>query len=147
VTISHGYGDGFTAEFDWTGTMDPTAFLSLPAAIAFFERLGGAKLMERNHRLAAEAAALVAKAVGTEVGVSPDMAGSMGLVRLPISIEAKRSEAVKVRRALQGFGTDAPVHPVDGKMWLRLSAYAYNERADYERLAELLPAALKKVSD
>jgi isopenicillin-N epimerase len=148
VVISHGYGGGFTAEFDWTGTADPSAFLSLPAAIAFWERLGGPKLMERNRQLAAQAAGLVADALGTEVGVSPDRAGSMGLVRLPIVVkEATRAAAVPVRRALQAAGTDAPVHPVDGRMWLRLSAYAYNEIADYGRLAEILPKALASFRD
>jgi len=143
VTISHGYGQGFTAEFDWTGTMDPSAYLSLPAAIAFFERLGGAALMERNRRLAAEAATLLANALGTEVGALPEMAGSMGLVRLPIGLESKRSEAVKVRHALQAAGTDAPVHPLAGALWLRLSAYAYNGIDDYERLAKLLLPVLE----
>jgi isopenicillin-N epimerase len=147
VTISHGYGGGFTAEFDWTGTMDPSAFLSLPAAIAFFEKLGGAAFRERNRKLAAEAAALVAGALKTEVGALPGMAGSMGLVRLPIDLEAKRSEAVRVRHALQAAGTDAPVHPVGSTLWLRLSAYAYNEIGDYQRLAELLPAVLKRLGD
>jgi isopenicillin-N epimerase len=147
VTISHGYGGGFTTEFDWTGTMDPSAYLSLPAAIGFFERLGGLALMERNRRLAAEAATLLADALRTEVGVLPEMAGSMGLVRLPLDLEAKRSEAVRVRQALQAAGTDAPVHPLDGALWLRLSAYAYNELADYRRLAALLPAVLKQLSD
>jgi isopenicillin-N epimerase len=32
VTISHGYGGGFTTEFDWTGTMDPSAYRSGCAA-------------------------------------------------------------------------------------------------------------------
>jgi isopenicillin-N epimerase len=99
--------------------------------------------MERNHRLAAEAATLIADALRTEVGVLPGMTGSMGLVRLPISLEAKRSEVVKVRHALQAAGTDVPVHPVGEAMWLRLSAYAYNEIGDYRRLAELLPAVLR----
>lgn len=147
VTISHGYGGGFTAEFDWTGTMDPSAFLSLPASIAFYEKLGGVALRERNRKLAAEAATLLAGALKTEVGALPDMAGSMGLVRLPIALESKRSEAVRVRQALQAAGTDAPVHPLDGALWLRLSAYAYNEIGDYERLAELLPAVLKRLGD
>jgi isopenicillin-N epimerase len=147
VTISHGYGGGFTAEFDWTGTMDPSAFLSLPAAIGFFEKLGGAAFRERNRKLAAKAAALVAGALKTEVGALPEMAGSMGLVRLPIDLAARRSEAVRVRHALQAAGTDAPVHPVGSTLWLRLSAYAYNEIGDYQRLAELLPAVLKRLDD
>jgi isopenicillin-N epimerase len=147
VTISHGYGGGFTAEFDWTGTMDPSAFLALPAAIAFHERLGGAGLMARNRALAADAATLLAAALRTEVGALPGMAGSMGLVRLPLALEAKRSQALRVRHALQAAGTDAPVHPLPGALWLRLSAFAYNEIGDYRRLAELLPAVLQRLSD
>ena len=73
VTISHGYGQGFTAEFDWTGTTDPSAWLALPAAIAFFERLGGAALMARNKRLVAEAAAMLASELRTETGSGPEM--------------------------------------------------------------------------
>jgi hypothetical protein len=34
------------------------------------------------------------------------------------------------------------VHPLAGGLWLRLSAYAYNEMADYERLTQLLPQVL-----
>jgi isopenicillin-N epimerase len=146
VTISHGYGQGFIAEFDWTGTMDPSAFLSLPAAIAFYERLGGAALRERNRKLAREAGDLVAAALGTEVGALPEMAGSMASVRLPIAVEATRAGMVPVRQALQAAGTDCPVHPLDDCAWLRLSAYAYNEIADYERLAALLPGVLRQLS-
>ena len=145
VTISHGYGQGFTAEFDWTGTMDPSAYLSLPASIAFFERLGGPALQERNRQLAADAASLLAGALDTEVGALAEMRGSMGLVRLPIGLGSNRSEALRVRHALQSVGTDAPVHPLAGALWLRLSAYAYNEIGDYERLAELLPAVLGRL--
>jgi isopenicillin-N epimerase len=147
VAISHGYGQGFTTEFDWTGTIDPSAYLSLPAAIAFFEGLGGTALMARNSALAAEAATLVASALGTEVGARPEMAGSMGLVRLPIQRAAGRSEALRVRQALQAAGTDAPVHPLAEGLWLRLSAHAYNEIGDYERLSTLLPKALKRLAD
>src|ERR1700730_2016081 len=55
VTISHGLGKGFLAEFDWTGTRDPSAFLAVEAAIDFHYRLGGAALRARNTTLAAEA--------------------------------------------------------------------------------------------
>ncbi len=147
VTISHGYGEGFTQEFDWTGTMDPSAYLSLPSSIAFFEKLGGVSLRERNRQLAAEAATLLADTLKTEVGALPEMAGSMGLVRLPIDLEPRRSEVLRVRQALQAAGTDAPVHPLAGALWLRLSAYAYNEIGDYQRLATLLPGVLKRLKD
>ncbi len=147
VTISHGYGQGFTAEFDWTGTVDPTAFLALPAALDFFHKLGGTALMERNRRLAAEAATLLASRLGTETGGSFEMTGSMATVRLPIRLELKRSEAVAVRQALYAAGVDSPVHPLVGGMWLRLSACAYNEMADYEQLAKLLPAVLARLGD
>ena len=147
VTISHGYGQGFTAEFDWTGTIDPSAYLALPAAIDFFQRLGGTAFMERNRRLVAEAATLLASRLETEVGSLFEMTGSMATVRLPLSLESTRSEAVVVRRALQAVGVDSPVHPTAGGLWLRLSAYAYNEMADYERLATLLPAVLARLED
>ncbi len=147
VTISHGYGGGFTAEFDWTGTTDPSAYLSLPAALAFFERLGGAALMARNRQLAAEATSLLASALRTEIGAVPEMAGSMGLVRLPLGLDPTRSQAVRIRQALQAVRVDSPVHPLAGALWLRLSAYAYNEIDDYERLAELLPTVLDRLRD
>ncbi len=145
VTISHGYGAGFTEEFDWTGTIDPSAYLALPAALDFFSRLGGAALMERNRLLAAEAGSLLASALGTEVGARSEMAGAMALVRLPFDMPPTREAAVPVRAILQAAGTDCPVHGLAGGPWLRLSAYAYNERADYERLAELLPDVINRL--
>src|SRR5581483_2607364 len=145
VTISHGYGAGFTTEFDWTGTIDPTAYLALPAALEFFNRLGGAELMERNRQLAADAGTLLASALGTEVGARPEMAGAMASVRLPFAMVPTREGALPVRTALQQARCDSPVHGLAGGPWLRVSAYAYNEIADYERLAELLPGVLKRL--
>jgi isopenicillin-N epimerase len=73
------------------------------------------------------------------------MIGSMASVRLPLRLEATRSEAVRVRQALQSVDVDSPVHPLAGGMWLRLSAYAYNEIEDYSRLAGLLPRVLGRL--
>ena len=141
VTISHGYTFGFAEEFDWTGTADPSAYLALPATLGFFDRLGGATLAARNRALAAEATSLLASRLQTEVGVLPDMAGAMGLVRLPVQA-ATPADALALRERLFAAGTDAPVNAIGGALWLRISAQAYNEIADYERLAELLPAVL-----
>ncbi|HEY1413769.1 MAG TPA: aminotransferase class V-fold PLP-dependent enzyme, partial [Rhodopila sp.] len=67
-TISHGYGKGFLAEFDWTGTTEPSRFLAVTEAISFHERLGGAALRRRNQELAARGGELVARRLNTQVG-------------------------------------------------------------------------------
>jgi isopenicillin-N epimerase len=90
-TISHGANapaggrSRFRLGFDWQGTLDPTPWLSVPAALEFTEERvdhgwGGA--MYRNRALATDAGHVLAIALTTEV--SPDeMLGSMVAVALP----------------------------------------------------------------
>jgi isopenicillin-N epimerase len=141
-TISHGYGAGFRAEFDWTGTFDPSAYLAVPAAILFHGRLGGIRLQERNVALAAAAATLLAGRLNTEIGASPDMAGAMGLVRLPLRGPVDAARALAFRQRLLDAGTDPPVSALGDAAWLRVSAQAYNEFSDYEKLFSIVTAAL-----
>jgi isopenicillin-N epimerase len=142
VTISHGYGKGFCAEFDWTGTWDPSAFLCVTDAIAFHERLGGEAMRARNIALAAEGSTLIAGRLGTETGAGNELSGSMGVVRLPLQGEVTREGGEALRRRLLEAGTDAPVHLQAGALWLRISAAAYNERDDYVKLATLVTKVL-----
>lgn len=146
VTISHGYGQGFLEEFDWTGTRDPSSFLAVPDAIAFHHRLGGAALMARNKAMAAEATALVARRLNTEAGAGGSMAGSMGMVRLPLEGEASAERALALRGRMLDARCDVPLHAQAGAIWLRLSAQAYNELPDYERLAETVARVLREDS-
>lgn len=132
--ISHGFEQGYLAEFDWTGTRDFSAMLAVPAAIDFHQRLGGAALRQRNRDLALTATRLLAQRLGTEAGADPAMMAAMGLVRLP----GAAGQVAALRNRLLDAGTDAPVHVLDGAIWLRLSAFAYNDVNDYERLADLL---------
>jgi isopenicillin-N epimerase len=138
TVISHGFGKGYVAEFDWTGTRDPTAFLSIGSALEFHEQLGGAALRQRNIDLAAEAAALVAQRLNTETIASP---GAMRLVRLPVD---PGTEPLPLRAKLLEAGTDAPIHAIGGDLWLRLSAFAYNELEDYARLADIVARVLRE---
>jgi isopenicillin-N epimerase len=144
VTISHGFGNGFLAEFDWTGTRDPSAHLATGVAIDFHARLGGTALMTRNVALAAEATSLLARRLNTEVGVTGALAGSMGVVRLPLAGAATAERSADLRARLLAAGTDAPTHVIAGAIWLRISAAAYNEIEDYERLAELVARAVRE---
>jgi len=144
VTISHGLGQGFLVEFDWTGTRDFSPFLCVDTAIDFHRRLGGAALRARNVALAAEAAGLLARRLNTETGATGALAGSMGLVRLPLTGDVTQARSNRIRERLLDHGTDAPTHIVDGSLWLRLSAHAYNEIEDYERLAEITARVIRE---
>jgi isopenicillin-N epimerase len=139
AVISHGYGQGFTAEFDWTGTRDPSAWLATPAALDFHARLGGPALMARNVALAASAGAALAARWGTETGAGNRAAGSMAMVRLP---GGAPEQAAALRGALLEAGTDVPIIVHNAQLWLRLSAQAYNEPADFERMGTLIEREL-----
>ena len=123
TTISHGYGQGFVAEFDWTGTHDPSAHLAVTAALDFHARLGGPALMARNASLAAEAANLVAARFGTETGHGNQKTCAMAMVRLPAA-PMTAADLLALRHRLLTAGTDVPLHLHDGVAWLRVSAQA-----------------------
>jgi isopenicillin-N epimerase len=145
VTISHGLGKGFLEEFDWTGTRDPSAWLATDVAIDFHNRLGGAAMMARNIALATEAAALLARRLNTDVGTGGALAGSMGVVRLPLAGDATADRSADIRARLLASGTDAPTHVLAGSIWLRISAAAYNDIEDYERLGDIIARVLREV--
>lgn len=141
-TISHGYGKGFLAEFDWTGTTEPSRFLAVAEAISFHTELGGAALRRRNQELAARGGELVAARLNTQVGTRGAVAGAMATIRLPVD-DPSPAHALAIRQRLMAAGTDAPVHALDGSLWLRLSAFAYNELDDFARLAEVVASVLR----
>ena len=144
----------YQARFGWTGTHDPTAWLSVPAALEAMGELGGgwSGVMGPNHELVIRGASIVAGALGVNQRVPPSMIGSMVAVPLPTGV-----------RAPAGFGSAAAVDPLttylrhqrrievpvvrdptsDGaacRRLIRLSAQMYNTVADYERLADALMA-------
>jgi isopenicillin-N epimerase len=127
--------DGLAESFAWTGTFDPSAWLAIPDAIAFVDRLGGRRLWERNARLAglwrdellsgwqtADVAPPRADIPMVSVPATPDIADTEErLADLIARLSARdRIEVVAFWR--------------DGRPWFRLSAHAYNRVSDAERL-------------
>jgi len=138
LVISHGYRQGFTAEFDWTGTRDPSAWLAVPAAIDFHRQLGGPALQARNSALAREAANLLLQRWRSERATSDALTGSMAAVRLPDKGAATAHRALELRRLLfDQHRIEVAIQLFGGALWARISAQAYNELSDYERLAQV----------
>jgi isopenicillin-N epimerase len=134
LAISHGYRQGFAAEFDWTGTRDFSAWLAVGAALDFFRAARPARLRRHNHRLVARAARELAAAWGQPPDGPARMHAAMMAVRLPIKAAGLRA------RLLHRYGIVAAPMDIDGAPWCRISAQIYNTAADYGRLRDAVLA-------
>jgi isopenicillin-N epimerase len=137
LVASHGLFQGYQPAFDWTGTRDPTAILSVPAALDFFDRAGWADVRQRNNDLARHGAELVAGRIGTGFAQPDGLAAAMRLVPLPAPLTEADPRALETR-LLEEYGVVVPVTSHGGWQWLRVSAQLYNTLEDYERLADAL---------
>ena len=156
LVTSHGRNDArdrppLWKEFDWQGTLNPTAFLALPEAIRVIGGLdagGWPAHMAANRALALEARWLLNERLGLEPIAPESMLGSMASVRLPVVLdqdganEIARSLAAedRIEVPLVAFPVRAAREPgaAPTANLLRISAQRYNEIGDYERLAEAL---------
>lgn len=143
LVTSHGAGAGFLAEFDWTGTHDPTPYLSVGAALDLFEELGWERVRRHNHDLAILGRELVAAEVDSPALVPEQALGSMAVVRLPSGVATTEEQALALQaRLYREHRVEVPIGAWNGQGLLRLSAQAYNCPAQYERLASALGAVL-----
>jgi isopenicillin-N epimerase len=135
--ISWGLGRGFTAEFDWVGTRDPSAYLAAPAAIAFLHEVGPERVRESNHALAWEAARFLSERWGNPLELTESMVGTMCTVPLPPGSGSTAEDAARMRDALLFRDRiEIQLHASKGRLWARVSTQIYNDRADLERLAD-----------
>lgn len=139
----------FRAEFDWTGTDDPTPALCVPEALRFVATLapgGWPEIRERNRQLALEARRIVADALDSALPCPDEMIGSLASLPVPDDFSFPPVQALSalsldpLHDALHARGIQVPIvscpaHP--GRL-LRVAAALYNERSDYERLAQAL---------
>lgn len=149
LVVSHGASAGddrFRREFDWTGTFDPTAWLSVPAAIDVVGALldgGWPAVRQANRELVLAGRTVLCEALGVSEPAPPSMIGSLAAVPL----------AAGDGRTVPPFGLD-PIQDalferyrieVPVITWLpaprrvlRLSAQLYNALDQYHYLAAAL---------
>jgi isopenicillin-N epimerase len=138
VSISHHLGQGFAAEFDFSGTRDSSPWLAVPEALDYLAALGPDAVHAHNNALAREAGEMLAEAWGSEIAAGPAFSAAMAAVRLPGVTAADRTAARRIARHLrEAHSTSAGVMVIDGGVWLRVSAQIYNEIDDYRPFAEI----------
>jgi isopenicillin-N epimerase len=138
-------------EFGWTGTWDPTAYLSVPEALRFMDSLlpgGWPAIQQRNRALALAARALLCRALGIEPPCPDDLIGAMASLPLPDAPATAPPRSPLYadplqERLLREHRLEVPVipWPAPPKRLLRISCQLYNHLPQYERLAKALRAA------
>ncbi|WBQ01908.1 aminotransferase class V-fold PLP-dependent enzyme [Kribbella sp. CA-293567] len=129
--------------FDQQGTADYAPWIAAPESLRVLAELEWPRRRSELSAMIDEGARVVAKAVGTSVAEVAHPAATMRLVELPFdgipSPEAGEAFKTKVSRDLKA---EITLTAFDTRVFVRLSAHAYNSPQDYRRLAELLPTLL-----
>jgi len=136
----------FLLEFDWIGTHDPSAAMSLPAALQYMGGLlpgGLPALRDRNHDLAVRARALLMDALDIQAPCPAEMLGAMATLPLPAT--TSMSAPVLYEALWRKHRIEAPVFdwPAPGRPMLRVCAQIYNDLQQYQRLADAVRSELR----
>jgi isopenicillin-N epimerase len=134
---SHGFGQRFLAEFDWTGTHDPSAWLSAPAAIALMSSLGWETVRTYCTSLAAWGASAVTAALPGVTAPVP-AARQLQMVLLDARLPSYAA-ATAMRDSL--WATDRVEIGATGwrdRGWLRFSTAPYSYPQMFDRLVTAL---------
>jgi isopenicillin-N epimerase len=137
AVISWGLDAGYTAEFDWVCTRDPSPWLAAPEGIAYLHDLGPDAVWRHNHDLAWRAAQALTHRWRTTLGIDEAAVGFMSTVPLPASLGRTSDDAARLRDALLfDDRIEVQVHAAHEQLWARVSVQVYNDWEDIERLGD-----------
>lgn len=144
LTISHGANSPrrdrsrFQLEFDWMGTVDPTAYLSVKSAIELMNSLlpgGWAELRANNRAKAIAARNRLCELLKVAPPCPEEMIGSLATIPLPDGSYVELQDAL-----FEKFNIEVPIVPFPQapKRLVRISAQLYNTSEQYEYLGQSL---------
>jgi isopenicillin-N epimerase len=157
LVISHGANatssgrSRFHLEHDWTGTRDPSAWFSVPAALRELESMvegGWDEVRRSNRELVLEGRAVLCDLLGLEPPCPDSMIGSLASVALPDGDGGSVNELFPFDRIqdrlLQEWRIEVPVitWPARPRRLIRISAQLYNSLEQYRYLGEALQSIL-----
>lgn len=145
LVVSWGYesdrpsSSKFIDYHEWQGTRDMSAFLSVPAAIAFQQENNWDQIQARCHAMMLEARTRLHLITGLPK-ICPEGSewlGQMAAIPLP-ELDCTRLK----ERLYQEYRVEVPVYRWRGKPFLRLSVQAYNTLQDLDALVDALAGLL-----
>jgi isopenicillin-N epimerase len=129
----------FVDQFEWQGTRDLAAFLSVPVAIQFQKENDWEKVREVCHALAVEAEGRICALTGLASLYSDDTwFAQMFSARLPVETDIVALKS----RLYEDFRVEVPLMEWNGYKLIRVSVQGYNTHQDIEHLLLALKAEL-----
>ena len=130
---------GFPKSFFSQGTDDYSSYLATPHAIKFCESIGVEKLDAHNREVLNDAATMLQSHWGTETVVPVEISSPwMRLVQLPLKKQLSKPECDALTLKIsQELKIETVIVPPGDATYVRLSAFIYNEPADYEKLKQV----------
>lgn len=152
AVISHGWSSdranpgpfGYTAfqdRFQYQGTRDHAAFLSVPAAIDFRYQQGWNEVAARCRDLALETASRLQDLYALEAISTPEFSAPQ-MIAMPIP---GCDTAALYERLKSEFGIEIPVFRWNDRCFVRVSVQGYNSMSDLDHLCQALPKILPAV--
>jgi isopenicillin-N epimerase len=156
LTISHGMtvplggSTRFRHEFDWTGTRDISAWCVLPFVIEELSQLVGMsweEIMEHNKDLVIKGRNIICEKLNIKPQCPDEMVASISTIK----ISSKKDNIVDFHEIdplhlelLKNYNIQVPVWywPSPEGRYIRISAQLYNNKEEYEYLANVLKKCL-----
>jgi isopenicillin-N epimerase len=147
LVISWGYnrpGVGYTTDEDFVtrhelqGTLDPAAYLSIPAAIEFMSDHDWSAMRQDRHALAAETQQRLCDLTDSIIPVREDAFAQMCLAPLPVDTEQQMIKS----RLIDDYHIEVPINVWQNRTFVRVSFQVYNTREDADALLKAVAEIL-----
>ena len=149
LVVSWGWGENspFTSgskyldSLEYAGTYDPSAYLSVPAAIQFQEQHNWPEVQRRCRQILKEGLRKIDELTGLSSIYSPEAEPfvQMAAARLPLLRDTEKFQA----ELLEQYRIEVPCFEWNEQQFMRISVQGYNSQGDVEALVngleELLP--------
>ena len=137
LVASAGAWRGYPGSFTYLGTQDASAFLSLPAALAFPTEYLGMTFRELRERNAA-VLNLGVQRLTAALGTPQPAAARLPMQAVPLGVDGGDAQATELGNRLRELGVEVAITSVGERLYARVSVQAYVGVDAFERLAVAL---------